>query len=134
MSAAIGTTVIDAYFSNNSRDLLLLLENEHQVKNAAPDFDLLKPLASHAVMTTAKGNTVDFVSRFFAPNMGIPEDPVTGSAHTTLIPFWSERLHKSKMTAMQLSPRGGTLFFEDCGDRVKIAGKATLYLTGTIEI
>ena len=84
--------------------------------------------------TTAKGDTVDFVSRFFAPNMGVAEDPVTGSAHTGLIPLWAERLNKKKMTAVQLSQRSGTLFCEECGDRVKIAGKAILYLQGEIFI
>ena len=134
MTQAIGDTVLEAYISNNERDLLLLLKNETQVQRATPDFSLLKELASHAVTITAKGNTVDFVSRFFAPNMGIDEDPVTGSAHTGLIPFWSERLKKEKMTATQLSTRGGILFCENCGDRVKIAGKAVLYLQGEILI
>jgi predicted PhzF superfamily epimerase YddE/YHI9 len=77
---------------------------------------------------------VDFVSRFFAPNAGIPEDPVTGSSHSTLIPFWSERLSKDKMVAKQLSKRGGTLFCENFGERVKIAGEAKLYLQGEIRI
>ncbi len=81
-----------------------------------------------------KGDNVDFVSRFFAPNAGITEDPVTGSSHSTLIPFWSKRLSKDKMVAKQLSKRGGTLFCESCGERVKIAGKATLYLQGEIRI
>jgi predicted PhzF superfamily epimerase YddE/YHI9 len=77
---------------------------------------------------------VDFVSRFFAPAIGVPEDPVTGSVHSSLIPFWSERLGKNKMVARQLSPRGGTLYCQNCGDRVKIAGKAVLYLQGEINI
>jgi predicted PhzF superfamily epimerase YddE/YHI9 len=77
---------------------------------------------------------VDFVSRFFAPNASIPEDPVTGSAHSTLIPFWAGRLGKEMMTAKQLSKRGGTLYCEDRGDRVKISGKAVLYLQGEIHI
>jgi len=134
MEQAIGAVVLDAYMSNNSRDLILLLENEQQIQNVAIDFDVLKTLSSHAVTITAKGDSVDFASRFFAPNMGIPEDPVTGSAHTGLIPFWSKRLNKDKMTARQLSNRGGTLYCENCGDRVKIAGKAALYLSGTIEL
>jgi len=96
---------------------------------------LLKKLPDHfAVIVTAKGKEADFVSRFFAPGAGIPEDPVTGSSHCTMIPFWAERLHKDKMIAKQLSKRGGTLFCENCGSRVKIAGKAVLYLQGEILI
>jgi len=134
MEQAISVTILEAWISNNARDLLLLLENERQVKSVNPDFDILKALASHAVTITAKGYTIDFVSRFFAPNMGVSEDPVTGSAHTGLIPFWAERLNKNEMTAIQLSKRGGTLYCENCGDRVKIAGKAALYLQGEVFI
>jgi len=131
MEEAVGASVCEAHIS---RDLLLLLEDERQVQNLTPDFEMIRRLADHAVIVTAKGDTVDFVSRFFAPNVGVPEDPVTGSAHTTLIPFWAERLHKDQMVAMQLSKRGGTVYCENCGDRVKIAGKATLYLQGEIRI
>ena len=74
------------------------------------------------------------MSRFFTPQEGIPEDPVTGSSHCSLVPFWSPRLGKTKMVARQLSQRGGTLFVEDCGQRVKISGKAVCYLQGEIEI
>jgi predicted PhzF superfamily epimerase YddE/YHI9 len=81
---------------------------------------------------TAKGDDADFVSRFFIPGSIIPEDPVTGSSHSTLIPFWADRLNKQKMTAKQLSKRGGTLYCEACGERVKIAGRAILYLKGEI--
>ena len=83
---------------------------------------------------TAKGESFDFVSRFFAPAIGIPEDPVTGSSHSQLIPFWAARLGKSKLTARQLSKRGGTLYCEECGGRVKIAGRAALYLAGEIYV
>ena len=85
-------------------------------------------------MVTAKGTEVDFVSRFFAPSVGVNEDPVTGSAHTTLIPFWSKRLNKTEMTALQVSQRGGQLWCTLSGDRVLIAGKAVTYLRGEIEI
>jgi len=85
-------------------------------------------------MVTAKGNEVDFVSRFFAPAVGVNEDPVTGSAHTTLIPFWAKRLNKTEMTALQLSARCGQLWCTLSGDRVLIAGKAVTYLKGEIEI
>ena len=130
MEQAIGATICEALISSY---LLLLLENEQQIQNLTLDFELIRQLAA-PVIVTAKGYTVDFVSRFFAPNVGIPEDPVTGSAHTMLIPFWSERLAKKKMTAMQLSERGGMIFCEDCGERVKIAGKAVLYLQGEVNI
>lgn len=130
MERAIGMPVLEAHIS---RDLLLLVENEQQVKKLTPDFELLKQLPDcFAVVVTAKGNDADFVSRFFAPGAGIPEDPVTGSSHSTLIPFWAERLGKNKMIALQLSKRGGMLFCEDCGNRVKISGKAVLYLHGEI--
>jgi predicted PhzF superfamily epimerase YddE/YHI9 len=85
-------------------------------------------------MVTAKGNQVDFVSRFFAPAVGVNEDPVTGSAHTTLIPFWASRLSKNELTALQLSARGGQLWCTLSGDRVFIAGKAVTYLRGEIEL
>ena len=84
------------------------------------------------MIITAKGDTVDFVSRFFAPGAGIDEDPVTGSAHSQLIPFWSERLGKQQLTARQLSARGGELLCEDLGDRVLMGGHAVLYMQGEI--
>ena len=84
------------------------------------------------VIVTAPGEQADFVSRFFAPRCGVPEDPVTGSAHTLLIPYWSERLGKTKMMAEQRSRRGGILRCEDRGERVRIAGKAVTYLEGEI--
>jgi len=129
MEQAVGTPINEAH---RSVCLLLLLEDERKVQRLTPDFGLIKQLADRAVIVTAKGNTVDFVSRFFAPNVGIPEDPVTGSAHTTLIPFWAERLNRDQMIAMQLSERGGMIFCENCGDRVKIAGKAILYSQGKV--
>ena len=130
MSRAIGAPVLEAHLS---RDLLLLLENEQQVRDLKPDFESLKHLPDcFAVVVTAKGGKVDFVSRFFAPGAGIPEDPVTGSSHCSLIPFWAEKLKREKMVARQLSKRGGTLFCKNYGDRVKIAGNAVLYLKGEI--
>ena len=132
MNQSIGMAALEAHLS---RDLLLLLENEQQVRGLAPDFTLIKQIPDcMAVIVTAKGQTTDFVSRFFAPAVGIPEDPVTGSAHSTLIPFWAERLNKEEMIASQLSKRGGTLYCKNCGDRVRIAGKAVLYLQGEIEV
>ncbi len=132
MEQAIGVPIKEAHLS---RDMLLLIDTEKQVKELKPNINLIAKLSDcFALIVTAKGDKVDFVSRFFAPNAGITEDPVTGSSHSTLIPFWSEMLNKTKMTAKQLSPRGGTLYCENCGDRVKISGKAALYLQGEINI
>lgn len=117
-----------------ARDYLVLLESEQSVKNLKPDFAELSRLDQASVIVTARGEKVDFVSRFFAPSFGIPEDPVTGSAHCTLIPFWSKRLNKTKLIARQVSARGGELICEDKGERVKIAGEAALYLEGEISI
>ena len=100
----------------------------------SPNFHLLDQLDCRGVIISAPGSNVDFVSRFFAPQCGIPEDPVTGSAHTTLTPYWSKALGKSKLTAKQLSSRGGDLICEDLGERIKISGKAMPYLIGEIEI
>ena len=117
-----------------SRDLLLVYETEEDVLSLQPDFGLLKKINWFGFITTAKGNNTDFVSRFFAPKEGINEDPVTGSSHSTLIPFWAERLGKNELLAHQISKRGGELFCKLLGDRVEIAGNAVLYLTGTIDI
>ena len=132
MEQAVGTSVSESYIS---RDMLLLLDTEKQVENLQPDMNLIAKLPDcFALIVTAKGDSVDFVSRFFAPKAGVPEDPVTGSSHSTLIPFWADRLKKEKMTAKQLSKRGGTLFCQNCGDRVKISGRAILYLRGEIKL
>ncbi|SEW44110.1 PhzF family phenazine biosynthesis protein [[Clostridium] fimetarium] len=132
MSKSIGTKVLEAHLS---RDLLLLVDTEEQVKKISPNLELIKTIPNcFAVIVTAKGKKVDFVSRFFAPNAGIPEDSVTGSSHSTLIPFWSKKLNKDDLIAFQLSKRGGKLYCKNCGDRVKISGYATLYLTGDIHV
>lgn len=115
-----------------SRDLMAVFNSEEEVRNLEPDFDKIGKLDCLGVIATAPGKNADFVSRFFAPQAGINEDPVTGSAHTTLIPYWSERLRKKQLAAMQISKRGGKLFCEDLGDKVKISGKAVTYLTGSI--
>jgi predicted PhzF superfamily epimerase YddE/YHI9 len=104
-------------------------------KTAGYNIDLLRQISKNvafAIIASAKGGSCDFVSRFFAPNAGINEDPVTGSVHSTLIPFWSKKLNKATMFAKQLSPRGGTLICEDLGERVNISGKAVSYLIGEI--
>lgn len=132
MEQATGQSILEMHLS---RDLLVLLDSEQQVKDLKPDFNMLKQISDClTLIVTAKGETADFVSRFFVPDSVIPEDPVTGSAHCTLIPFWADRIGKDKMVAKQLSKRGGTLFCESCGDRVKIAGKAVLYLQGEITL
>lgn len=132
LERALGTKVCQTHVA---RSLVAVLENEAAVKSISPDFQKLSELEDvRAVIVTAKGDDCDFVSRFFAPNIGINEDPVTGSAHCTLIPFWSERLNKKSLYAKQLSQRGGELYCEDCGERVKIGGKAALYLKGEILI
>ena len=118
-----------------SRDILVVYEDEATVRSLAPDMSALARVDAFAVCVTAPGSgRVDFVSRFFAPGGGVPEDPVTGSAHCTLIPYWAKRLGKEKLEARQVSARGGALSCELAGDRVKIAGKAVLYLEGIIHV
>ncbi len=113
---------------------LAVFEKEEHVKNLKPDFSLLKKVHPHGIIATAPGDTVDFISRVFVPAVGIDEDPVTGSAHTELIPHWAERLGKMRLTAKQISTRGGDLVCELAGQRVKMAGEAALYLIGEINI
>lgn len=115
-------------------DYMLLFDSEETIQNLNPNIQLLLSTNARGVIATAKGNKVDFVSRFFAPAVGVNEDPVTGSAHTTLIPFWANKLRKTELTALQLSARSGQLWCTLSGDRVFIAGKAVTYLRGEIEI
>lgn len=115
-------------------DLLVVLDSEAAVRNVKPDFALLQRIPCRGVIITAKGEQNDFVSRFFAPRFGIPEDPVTGSAHCALIPYWADVLGKEQLHARQVSQRGGELFCTALGDRVVIAGKAVLYLEGTVTV
>lgn len=114
--------------------IMLRLEDEDAVRTYMPDMQTLSELPYDEVIITAKGETADFVSRMFAPRIGIPEDPVTGAIHCSLIPYWAAELGKTKLFARQLSRRGGELFCELAGDRVKIGGNATLYLKGEIFI
>lgn len=111
---------------------LIVFESEDFIKNYKPKINELKKLHPHGVIITAKGNEVDFVSRVFVPNEGIDEDPVTGSAHTILVPYWSSVLNKKKLIAEQLSQRGGKLYLKNNGSRIIIAGKAILYSKGKI--
>ncbi len=117
-----------------ARDYFLVYETEQEIADIAPNFSELLKIPTHAVIVTAKGESCDFVSRFFAPEVGIFEDPVTGSAHCNLIPYWAEKLGKSEMFARQISQRGGELFCKLEGDRVKIGGNAVLYLKGEIYV
>jgi PhzF family phenazine biosynthesis protein len=116
-----------------SRDYLVVYESEEEVRALKPDMNALATM-DRMVIVTAQGRECDFVSRFFAPGAGVPEDPVTGSAHCTLIPYWAERLGKTKLHALQVSRRGGELFCELVGDRVTMAGYAVEFMRGEIEI
>jgi len=113
---------------------MAVFHSEEQVAALKPDMGRITALGGVGVIATAPGRACDFVSRFFAPAAGIPEDPVTGSAHTVLTPFWAKRLGKTKLAARQISARGGELACEDRGERVGIAGRAVLYLEGTITV
>ena len=126
---ALGNPEIVGVYQN--RDLLVELMDEDAVKNCSPDFSLMNK-TGYKIIITAPGKTVDFVSRFFAPSARVDEDPVTGSAHSQLIPFWSEKLNKEKLFALQLSNRGGKLWCEQNGDRVKIGGNCVYYMRGEI--
>jgi PhzF family phenazine biosynthesis protein len=117
-----------------ARDIMAVFETEAQVKGLRPDMAALAGLDCLGVIVTAPGDEADFVSRFFAPRAGIPEDPVTGSAHCTLAPYWAARLGRTKLRARQVSVRGGELRCELAGGRVFIGGKAVTYLEGAIEI
>ena len=117
-----------------ARDHMCVFGSEDEVLAVKPDMGKLAALDYFGVMVTAPGKDCDFVSRFFAPSKGVDEDPVTGSAHCTLIPYWAGRLGKTKLFARQRSQRGGELWCEDRGDRVSIAGRAVKFSEGTIEL
>ena len=117
-----------------SEDYIVVFESESDILSIKPDMDYLKKLDLRGVIITARSRQYDFVSRFFAPNCGIDEDPVTGSAHTQLTPYWSQILGKTSMTAKQVSSRGGELICELHNDRVFISGKAVKFLEGKIEL
>lgn len=115
------------------RDLIIEAETEKDIIQCTPDFTALKKTGKKVIIT-APGSSADFVSRFFAPVAGIDEDPVTGSAHSQIIPFWSEKLGKNRMQAKQLSKRGGDLYCEDLGNRVIIGGQCAFFMKGEITI
>jgi predicted PhzF superfamily epimerase YddE/YHI9 len=117
-----------------SRDYLAVYGGVDEIRALRPKMEPLLSLDGLGVIVTSQGKESDFVSRFFAPKAGIPEDPVTGSAHCTLVPYWAARLGKERLYALQLSRRGGELFCENMGDRVRIAGRAVLYMEGVIRL
>jgi PhzF family phenazine biosynthesis protein len=131
LQAALGVNEIIGVYQH--RDLMIELNKEEDVCNAQPDFTALKKIADKVIIT-APGNKLDFVSRFFAPGVGIDEDPVTGSAHSQLIPFWSEKLNKAVMQARQLSRRGGDIHCEQNGDRVIMGGGCVFYMKAEMKI
>ena len=117
-----------------SDDYMVVLNSEQEVANLDPDFRMLNEVDARGIIVTAPGDEVDFVSRFFAPQAGIDEDPVTGSAHTKTTPYWSRKLKKDKLSARQISKRGGELICEMKGDRVEISGEAVTYMKGEITL
>lgn len=129
---AVGSRPLGAY--QGKSDYLLVFPTRQQIEEMRPDFKMLASLPARGIIVTAPGDDVDFVSRFFAPKVGVDEDPVTGSAHTLLTPYWAARLGKIDLTAMQLSKRRGWLKCRLAGDRVHISGQARLYLEGWIEV
>ena len=132
LATALGRPPVELWAA---RDYMAVFESAGEVKSLAPDMGVLRKLDKKAVIATAPGEgDVDFVSRFFAPALGIDEDPVTGSSHTNLIPYWSKRLGKQRLRARQVSARGGDLRCDLLGDRVAIAGRVASYLEGKIRI
>jgi predicted PhzF superfamily epimerase YddE/YHI9 len=131
LTAALGARPTSAI---RSRDLMAVYETADQVRALMPDMVRVAALDAFAVIVTAPGADCDFVSRFFAPSAGVPEDPVTGSAHCTLIPYWAQRLGKREMLARQISARGGELHCRAAGDRVHIGGRSVTYLEGIIRL
>jgi len=132
LSACFNSNPIHAF--KGKTDYVLVFNTEEEIVNLNPRLDLISNLDARGLIATARGEQVDFVSRFFAPQSGIPEDPVTGSAHTSLTPYWAKVLNKNELTAKQLSEREGYLICKHLNDRVEISGKCRLYLKGTINI
>lgn len=131
---ALGVQAVETYRSK--QDFLVIVENQKQLMLLTPDFSKLLSLDLRAVIVSSRadGGKFDFVSRFFAPKCGVPEDPVTGSAHCILTPYWAKKLAKTQLRAKQLSQRGGELLCEMHGDRVYLQGKAVAYMQGKIKV
>jgi PhzF family phenazine biosynthesis protein len=132
LEAALRIDVDAAYLAHDI--YMVVLSDESSLAGIAPDFAAIAARTSHGVIVTAPGETVDFVSRFFAPAIGIDEDPVTGAAHCVLTPYWAERLGKKKLEARQISKRLGQVLCEDRGERVLLSGKVRFYLDGVITV
>lgn len=132
IARGIGIEPIEVY--KGLTDFIAIVANEGELRNIKPNFAAIVELDARGLVVSAKGDQVDFVSRFFAPQSGIDEDPVTGSAHTSLIPIWADKLGKKEMSAKQISKRGGDLICSHHDDRCKIGGSARLYLSGEIFI
>ena len=130
LNQAIGKEPVESW--KGKTDYMLVYSSQEDIENIKPNFLMLNEVNARGVIVTAPGREVDFVSRFFAPQSGVNEDHVTGSAHTSLTPYWSDKLGKEKLSARQISPRGGNLFCQYEPPRVKIGGSAVLYLTGEI--
>ncbi len=131
LEKALGAAPLECF---RGADYMAVYESQSQIESMTPDFRLLKELDCRGVIVTAPGEQTDFVSRFFAPRHGIDEDPVTGSAHCALTPFWAAKMGKTRLSAKQLSQRTGRLNCQLAGDRVRISGTAHLYLTGEIYV
>lgn len=129
---AIGKKPIEVF--KGKTDYMFVYSTQKEIEDINPDFELIKKYKARGVIVTAKGEKSDFVSRFFAPMVGINEDPVTGSAHTTLTPYWAGELGKKEMSAKQLSKRQGDLYCKLINGRVEISGYAVTYLEGSIKI
>lgn len=129
---SIGIKPIETYIGDIN--LFALIDSEDDLRTLTPNFNKLINLDGQGLIVSSRSKKYDFVSRYFCPKYGINEDPVTGSAHTTLIPFWSEKLNSSKLVAKQVSKRGGVLYCKNADNRVLIAGKTTLYMKGKIEV
>lgn len=132
VAGALGRAPAELF--RNKRDYLAVFVREADVRSMAPNWDRLRQLDRPGMIVTAPGEAVDFVSRFFAPALGIHEDPVTGSAHCALAPYWAKRLGKTTLKAHQISARGGELICEARGERLVIRGRAAFYLEGTIRV
>ncbi len=134
VAASIG--VMPQWLGRSPFDLVAILPDAEAVQAVQPDLPKINALGGRGLIVTASGGPsgIDFVSRFFAPQAGVPEDPVTGSAHCALVPLWAERLGKTALRARQVSPRGGNLRCTLAGDRVKLAGRGVLYMRGEILI
>ena len=132
--AALALSPTELTWAGRARDWLLVLPDEARLDAIEPDFAAIMALDTAKIIITAPGCETNFVSRFFAPQVGVPEDYVTGSAHCTLIPYWSDRLKRNTLTALQRSPRGGRLWCEQIGERVSIAGEAKSYIRGNLSI